>query len=149
MAYLSGLGLPCKMNLEAFLLFFGRVWEWLIIILWIFGRIHRQRHLSWTFTFWEVFDYWFSLLTCNPSVKIFYFFYFFLVMLHDFLDLSFSIRDWMYTSCSGKRVLTTGQPGNSQDFLFFHDSFSVGCVFLGIPLFLLACQTCWYIVSSE
>ena len=45
--------------------------------------------------------------------------------------------------CSGNRVLTTGQPGHSQDFLFFYDSFSVGCVFLGISLILLGCQTCW------
>ena len=36
--------------------------------------------------------YLFSLLTCNQSVKIFYFFHFFLVMLHGFPDLSFPIR---------------------------------------------------------
>ena len=56
------------MILEAFhpLLFLRRVWEFLVLILYIFDRVQYGSPLVLHFC-WIIFDYWFNLLTSNLS----------------------------------------------------------------------------------
>ena len=71
----SGYYWTCKIHLKEFLplLFFGRIWERLVLVLlWMFGRIHQQSHQVLDFCCCEAFGYLFNLLT--GLLRFFYFF---------------------------------------------------------------------------
>lgn len=77
--FLSGFGIKVifafKMTLEVFppLLFFGNIWEGLILIfLWMFSRIHQESHPVLDFVCREVSYYKLGIFTHNCHVQIFY-----------------------------------------------------------------------------
>lgn len=84
------------MSLEEYLplLFWGKFWKDLVLIFWIFDRIHQWSHLVLDLLFLGSFffftDYWFSLITNNQSFGwTFWFLIFFSEMT---LDIVLSIK---------------------------------------------------------
>ena len=87
------------------LLFEGRVWEGfalLIILLWMFGRIHEWSHMVWIYVWWEVFDYWFNSLLVTGLFKFSISLWLGLDRLYVFRNLSIFIG---YSICQPMIVL--------------------------------------------
>ena len=135
------------MSLEVFppLLFFGRLWERLVLIFWMFGRIHQWSHLVLDFCFVG----WF-LITDSISLLVIDLFRFPFLLLFLAIPACGISVPWpgiesvpLYWKCG---VLATGPPGKSPDFLFLCDLVLVGFMFLEIYPFLLGCPICWCVM---